>query len=225
MATVTRISARAIPEALTLAVVVAIAVLGVGCGPSYPKCDTDDDCHKGEFCVNGLCQQCRGDQDCAAGQSCASGACQAVPGYCTSSGDCGTGQDCQNNACVTRVQSAPPPPEAPPMSSGPCTLEPLFFAFDSDALEESARSQLARVGECIKQRGIKAVHMTGLTDPRGTEEYNLALGDRRAQAAKKYLQSLAVDAGLSASSMGEELATGADEAGWAHDRRVDLTER
>ena len=64
-----------------------------------------------------------------------------------------------------------------------------------------------------------------MTDPRGTEEYNLALGDRRAQSAKKYLESLATSSGLSASSMGEELATGTDEGSWSHDRRVDLTER
>jgi len=220
MATETRTAAHL----LAIATIVAIAAFGEGCGPSYPKCDADEDCHQGEFCVNGLCQQCRGDQDCGAGQSCASGACQAVPGYCTSAGDCGEGQDCQNNTCVTRQESVAPPPP-PEVSAGPCSLDPIFFGFDADTLDESARSQLARAAECIKSRGIKAVHVTGMTDPRGTEEYNLALGDRRAQAAKKYLESLATDAGLSASSMGEELATGTDEGSWAHDRRVDLTER
>jgi peptidoglycan-associated lipoprotein len=220
MATETRTAAHL----LATAAIVLIAAFGEGCGPSYPKCDVDEDCHQGEFCVNGLCQQCRGDQDCPAGQSCASGACQAVPGYCTSASDCGEGQDCQNNTCVTRQQSVAPP-EAPVVDGGPCTLEPVYFGFDSDMLDESSRSQLARAAECIKTRGVKAVHVTGMTDPRGTEEYNLALGDRRAQAAKKYLESLASPAGLSASSMGEELATGTDEGTWSRDRRVDLTER
>jgi peptidoglycan-associated lipoprotein len=208
---------------LAMAAVVAMAVFGPGCGPSYPKCDVDEDCHQGEFCVNGLCQQCRGDQDCAAGQTCASGACQATPGYCTSTSDCGPGQDCENNTCVTRQESVAAPQA--PSASGPCTLDPIYFGFDQDVLDESARSQLARAADCIKQRGLGAVHMTGMTDPRGTEEYNLALGDRRAQSAKKYLQSLAVSSGLSASSMGEELATGTDEGSWSRDRRVDLTER
>jgi peptidoglycan-associated lipoprotein len=63
-----------------------------------------------------------------------------------------------------------------------------------------------------------------LTDPRGTEEYNLALGDRRAQSAKKYLETL-VQSTLSSSSMGEELATGSDESSWSRDRRVDFPER
>ena len=69
------------------------------------------------------------------------------------------------------------------------------------------------------------MHLIGRTDPRGTEEYNLALGDRRAQSAQKYLGSLGPNAKLTHSSMGEEQATGTDETGWARDRRVDLQER
>jgi outer membrane protein OmpA-like peptidoglycan-associated protein len=53
----------------------------------------------------------------------------------------------------------------------------------------------------------------------------MALGDRRASSAKKYLKSLGVEAEITHSSMGEELATGADEAGWSKDRRVDLRQR
>lgn len=210
---------------LSAAVVTAGLVWGLGCGgPDYPKCDTDSDCHAGEFCVNRLCQQCRGDQDCPAGQSCAAGACQAIPGYCTSAGDCGPGEECQNNTCVTATQSsvAPPPPE---MAASGCALDAIYFEFDSATLNDSSRTQLADVATCIKTRGLQSVHITGLTDPRGTEEYNLALGDRRAQAAKKYLESLGVPAQVSSSSMGEELATGSDESSWSRDRRVDFQER
>src|SRR5262249_37070238 len=151
-------------------------------------------------------------------------ACQAIPGYCNSSADCPSGQECINNQCTAKQSaSAPPPPE--PIASGPCQLESVYFDFDSSNLDQSSRDKLSQVAACIKQRSFKAVHMTGLTDPRGTEEYNLALGDRRAQSAKKYLQSLGVPASLSASSMGEEQATGSDESGWARDRRVDLREK
>ncbi|HEY8432102.1 MAG TPA: OmpA family protein, partial [Sandaracinaceae bacterium] len=63
-------------------------------------------------------------------------------------------------------------------------------------------------------------------DPRGTEEYNLALGERRARAVQSYLQNLGIDASrIHASSMGEEMASGTDEASWARDRRVDFHER
>ena len=189
--------------------------------PDYPKCDNDEDCHQGEFCVNGMCQQCRGDQDCGPGQSCASGACQPIPGYCTSANDCGPGQDCQNNLCVTVQSSAPPPPSAP---TG-CELQSVYFAFDSSDLESGARDQLSTNANCIREKGLKAIHLTGLTDPRGTEEYNLALGDRRALSAKNYLKSLGVEAEVTHSSMGEELSSGTDEATWSRDRRVDITER
>ena len=216
---------RAVQGFLCGAAVLAAMLWSAGCGgPDYPKCETDEDCHTGEFCVNGLCQQCRGDQDCPAGQRCASGACQPIPGYCTSSSDCGPGQECQNNTCVSQTQSVAPP-EAPQPVAGQCTLDSAYFDFDSSNLTDSAREKLGQAASCIKQRSLKAVHLTGLTDPRGTEEYNLALGDRRAQAAKKYLEGLGMDTSMSASSMGEELATGSDEGSWSRDRRVDFQER
>ncbi len=204
---------------------VAAVLLGLGCGPKYPKCDVDTDCHQGEFCVNGMCQQCRSDKDCPAGQSCASGACQAIPGYCNSSSDCGPGQECQNNQCVAQAQSVAAPAAPEPVANTGCTLDSVYFDFDSSTLDAASRDKLSQAAACIKQHGAKAVHLTGLTDPRGTEEYNLALGDRRAQSAKKYLQSLGVQSKLSSSSMGEELATGTDEATWARDRRVDMQEK
>lgn len=192
-----------------------------GCGPDYPKCDTDTDCHQGEFCVNGQCQQCRGDQDCPAGQSCAAGACQPIPGYCTSSADCAAGQTCENNMCVTAQTAAPPPAAPAPVAQ--CQLESVYFAYDSSSLETGARDKLSSNAQCIKERGYRSVQLTGLTDPRGTEEYNLALGDRRAQSAKSYLKSLGVGADLSHTSLGEEMASGTDESGWSRDRRVDFS--
>jgi peptidoglycan-associated lipoprotein len=152
-----------------------------------------------------------------------SGECQATPGYCASNADCAAGEECKNNVCVAAevTQSLPEPPR----NDGPCTLDAVYFGFDSSTLDDAARNQLNSVAQCLQSRGLKAVHLTGLTDPRGTEEYNMALGDRRAQAAKTYLKSLGVAADMSASSMGEELASGGDESGWSRDRRVDVRER
>lgn len=200
----------------------ALAFVASCGGPEYPNCEEDTDCHQGEFCVNNLCQQCRTNEDCGPGQTCASGACQNTPGYCGSNADCAEGEECKDNVCVARAESYVPPP---PPDKGACQLEAVYFGFDSSTLDDAARNQLSTVASCVQSRGIKAVHLTGLTDPRGTEEYNMALGDRRAQSAKTYLKSLGLAADLSASSMGEELASGADEGGWGRDRRVDVREK
>jgi len=104
-----------------------------------------------------------------------------------------------------------------------CRLEPVFFPYDSSDLDEAARSSLERDARCLKTDRSRSVVVSGMTDPRGTEEYNLALGERRAQAAKLYLARLGVeDARIAVTSTGEELATGEDESGWVRDRRAEL---
>jgi peptidoglycan-associated lipoprotein len=200
---------------------IGVCLTLIACGPDYPKCDDDEDCHKGEFCINNLCQQCRNNADCAPGQRCTGGACEPIPGYCASSADCGPGKVCENNTCVAQRQSVAPPP---PASSAPvsCELGPAYYDYDSSTLSDGARDQLSRDATCLRSRGARGVHLTGLSDPRGTEEYNLALGERRAASAQQYMKSLGVEGEVTFSSMGEELATGTEEAGWARDRRVDL---
>lgn len=217
-----RLLSRPTMKTALLALSLGAAVLSA-CSPDYPKCDQDEDCHKGEFCVNNMCQQCRGDSDCPAGQQCAAGACQAIPGYCTSASQCGPGEDCQNNMCVTQTQSdLGNQPTDTGATTSQCELSAVYFDFDSDTLADTARDQLSRNATCMKERGIQGVHLTGLTDPRGTEEYNLALGDRRAKSAQQYLKSLGAEGDISYSSMGEELASGTEEGSWAKDRRVDF---
>lgn len=199
-----------------------LSLAAAACGPSYPNCEQDEDCKEGEFCVNQLCQQCRTDADCGPGEQCNGGSCGAIPGYCESDTDCPSGQECVGNRCQS---SAPPPPPPEPVSSQACQVESVYFAFDSSTLEPSARDAISRNAQCVQENGYSSVKMTGHTDPRGTEEYNLALGDRRAQSVKKYMKSLGVESSMSASSMGEEMASGTDESGWASDRKVEFQAR
>ncbi|HJL18550.1 MAG TPA: hypothetical protein RMH99_23015 [Sandaracinaceae bacterium LLY-WYZ-13_1] len=60
---------------LVLALTGAAAAV-TGCGPGYPHCERQDDCHEGEHCVMQRCQQCRHANDCAASQRCVQGRCE-----------------------------------------------------------------------------------------------------------------------------------------------------
>lgn len=104
----------------------------------------------------------------------------------------------------------------------PCAVETVYFEFDSAELDSSSRAALQEAVECFRAQGSGgSIRLTGAADPRGTEEYNIALGERRAKAVRSYLVSLGLSGnGISTTSVGEEMATGTDEAGWARDRNV-----
>jgi peptidoglycan-associated lipoprotein len=109
----------------------------------------------------------------------------------------------------------------------PCVVETVYFAFDSAELDSSARSALQEAVECYRGQADPGLSLllTGACDPRGTEEYNIALGERRARSVRSYLVSLGLDSSrISITSVGEEMASGTDEAGWARDRNVSGSE-
>jgi peptidoglycan-associated lipoprotein len=99
------------------------------------------------------------------------------------------------------------------------------FDFDQFQLLAEDRSVLEQVAECLTRGPLqgKAVQLVGRADPRGTDEYNMGLGTRRAETVSSYLQRLGVPTRqLEASTRGDLDATGTDETGWRTDRRVDL---
>ncbi|MCB9718690.1 MAG: OmpA family protein [Myxococcales bacterium] len=106
-----------------------------------------------------------------------------------------------------------------------CDLPETDFAFDSAKLGPQAKSALDALVACFDDGPAKGRRMTlvGHADPRGDEEYNLGLGQRRATSVSGYLSKhgLSNDR-METSSRGELDATGTDETGWAHDRRVDI---
>jgi len=92
----------------------------------------------------------------------------------------------------------------PPVSDGP--LKEVYFAYDSFDLRPDARATLKTNADWLKANSSARVEIEGHCDERGTNEYNLALGAKRAQAAKDYLISLGIPAArLSTISYGEEL--------------------
>ena len=104
-------------------------------------------------------------------------------------------------------------------------LERILFSFDQFTLSDEARATLTQNAEYLKANSDLKVVIEGHCDERGSDEYNLALGESRALAAKKYLVSLGIAAQrLSVISYGEEkpLDTRNSEEAWANNRRAEF---
>jgi peptidoglycan-associated lipoprotein len=101
--------------------------------------------------------------------------------------------------------------------------EDVYFDFDSSALDPVARDVLARKAEWLRMNTDESVIIEGHCDERGTNAYNIALGDRRAESTKAFLMDLGIDEGRLASiSYGEErpVDSGHNEEAWAKNRRA-----
>jgi peptidoglycan-associated lipoprotein len=98
----------------------------------------------------------------------------------------------------------------------------VFFGYDEYSISTDARATLSNQAMWLQKYPNATIALEGHADERGTREYNLALGERRANAAKEYLVSLGVDAmRIKTISFGKErpVALGHNEAAWAQNRR------
>ena len=101
----------------------------------------------------------------------------------------------------------------------------VFFEFDAATLTKEASTRLAEVGEVLARHPELDVNIQGHADERGSSQYNLALGQKRAESVKKYLAQLGVKEGqIKAVSFGAEkpLDPGHDEEAWKKNRRADV---
>jgi len=101
----------------------------------------------------------------------------------------------------------------------------IYFDFDSSEIRGEGTDIVAAHAKYLAQRGGMKVRLEGHTDERGSREYNIGLGERRAQAVRRaLLLQGATEAQLSTVSYGEErpAAAGSDEAAWAKNRRVEI---
>jgi peptidoglycan-associated lipoprotein len=101
-------------------------------------------------------------------------------------------------------------------------LENIYFDFDAPTLSEQARTTLVKNVDMMRKNPAVTVRIEGNCDERGSSEYNLALGEKRAKSAKQYMATLGVpEKRLSVISYGKEKPadTGHDEAAWAKNRR------
>ncbi len=204
----------------------------------------------GQYCVHGLCQQCRDNSHCGACQQCSAGRCTQIPGCCQTTSDCAAGQKCRDGQCGPQCLSKDECGQKEICQAGrcvpvacfndgdcaagqqcvnndcvaiqkpECTLERIHFDFDDYSLTPEAQRILDANAQCIEEKGVTSLVIEGHCDERGTEDYNLALGERRARSAKEYLQRLGVG-NIRTVSYGENrpLDPGHDEAAWSQNRR------
>ncbi len=102
-------------------------------------------------------------------------------------------------------------------------LKPVFFEYDSNELNDAGRAVLNANAAVLKKYSAWAITIEGHCDERGTAEYNLALGERRAVAARAYLLSLGIDASrLRTVSYGSEFPfdPAHQETAWSRNRRA-----
>jgi peptidoglycan-associated lipoprotein len=145
------------------------------------------------------------------------------------------------SACKSTTGPEEPAPEPPPASefddtdvTEPATpvaesvrgleLEPVYFDYDDASIRADARPTLRRSAEKLRGR-TDLVTIEGHCDERGNEEYNLALGERRAHAVKDYLENLGVSSSqLRTVSYGEAkpAVMGHNESAWKYNRRADF---
>lgn len=136
---------------------------------------------------------------------------------CQSDSEGGDGNNNGNN--VTQQQAVPGSAQDFAVNVG----DRVFFGYDRTELTVEARATLDKQAAWLKKYPRKSVTVEGHADERGTRDYNIALGERRANAAKNYLASLGIDPSrMNVISYGKERPAelGSNEEAWAKNRRA-----
>lgn len=128
----------------------------------------------------------------------------------------------------TSTPAPPPAPTGPVKGSqedfiASVSSDRIFFDLDDFGVDSADQATLQSQAQWLQANPSVRVTIEGHCDERGTRDYNLALGEKRANAAKNYLASLGIDAGrITTISYGKErpAAMGSDEAAWAQNRRA-----
>lgn len=143
-------------------------------------------------------------------------------------GATGSGSTMNNNGAIARPSAGGVMTEAERLAQMQREFQTsvgdrVYYGTDSFSLSADAKAVLDRQAAFLRQYPQVMLRIEGHADERGTREYNLALGDRRAQAAKEFLLSQGVSSGrLTTSTLGKERpeAIGSNEQAWAQNRRA-----
>jgi peptidoglycan-associated lipoprotein len=193
-----------------------------------PECVASADCPQAQKCRAGKCTpECEVAQDCAnPNQKCVNNACVAQD-FCLDNSNCGETEECRAGRCEPKAMSVASASGEPAVDWSQCQLKPVHFEFNDYSLTGDGRGALDYNADCLKNRAdLKRITIEGHCDERGTEEYNLALGEKRANAVRKYLVDLGVDAArMKTLSFGKEKPAdpGHDEEAWGKNRRAEFS--
>lgn len=234
-----------------------VGLLLLGCPPSYPDCDNDGHCEShNEVCVDGRCRQCRDDTQCSRLDvclTCQANECVRRPNCCKLDADCPEGR-CKNNTCAPECTLNSDCPDGKRCKNGRCTidtgctsdsqcpnglkckngecttaceLQPVHFDFDEYAIRLDQERVVHGNAECLKSAPVTVVTVEGHTDERGADEYNLTLGERRAQSVANQYNLLGVKGVGRVVSYGEEKPAcgAANESCWRRNRRAETKVR
>lgn len=203
------------------------------------QCRTDGSGPAVAYCVSGNCVRCRYDGDCPGSDRCTDGRCAQI-NECP----CPDGAVCDSGKCVDESSQEPSAaltvPEADadsliaiseacrpldPTSGTLVDLSAIRFEYDNWLLSDDARAVLDANADCLREVPSLKITVEGHCDERGTPEYNLGLGEKRANVVREYLEHIGVPKDrLLTVSMGEErpICGGADDVCWSKNRRVEL---
>lgn len=173
-------------------------------------CKSDADCPEGR-CIDGRCgiPQCTVNSDCPDGERCVNGRCTTQTG-CRADSDCPAGLRCKDGECTTA-----------------CDLAVVYFDFNEHAIRLDQESPVRKNADCLKTGAQTVVTVEGHTDERGADEYNLALGERRAKSVASQYTLLGVKGVGRVVSFGEEkpVCTTSNESCWRQNRRAETKVR
>lgn len=210
---------------------------------SAPTCKHDSDCRVDAtgaeingVCYMGKCEECAQDSDCTDLKQCVSNRCLSA---CQADADCGADKHCENSYCMADCSGNESCPGNHTCTAGRCIgegdnglygdcrgNERIHFDFDRFDVKPEYKDQVDRLASCLEKNRGFTVSIEGHTDDRGTQSYNMALGQRRADAVRSHLK---INKGIAANriktnSFGDQkpLSSEKTEYGWQQNRRADF---
>lgn len=207
------------------------------CNPGSKRCEvkaectTDPDCqasNPGYVCRASKCvPECAQDADCGSGQKCESQKC-VTAAQCASDVECGPNMECRGGQCFEKERDPWANVSAKCKSNQagqPLALGVIRFDFDKSNVRPDMRGILDGNATCLKQGTKVTLVLEGHADERGTQEYNLALGEQRADTIRQYLVSAGVDPSrvrVVSKGENEPVCRSATDACYEKNRRVEF---